>query len=183
MKNLLFLLLILLGAGWMSCSQQKPAETAAEGMAADTTKAAEPAEFADTRYMDLGKKMLAQFASGDIDGYMANFADNAVYQWNNGDSIAGKAVITDFWKKRRGEVIDSISFTNQIFLPVKVNKPQSTEPPGIYLLSWYQTNAKYKTGKSMTQGMHAVIHFDANDKIDFVYQYRDNALIEAAMKK
>ena len=183
MKNLLFLLLILIGAGLISCSPQKPAESADEGMAADTTKAAEPAEFADTRYMDLGKKMLAQFASGDIDGYMANFADNAVYQWNNGDSIAGKAVITDFWKKRRGEVIDSISFTNQIFLPVKVNKPQSTEPTGIYLLSWYQTHAKYKTGKSMTQGMHAVIHFDANDKIDFVYQYRDNALIEAAMKK
>ena len=183
MKNLLFLLLILVCTGWISCSPQKPAEDAAEGTAVDTTKAAEPAEFADTRYMDLGKKMLAQFASGDIDGYMSNFADNAVYKWNNGDSIAGKAVISDFWKKRMAETIDSVSFTNEIYLPVKVNKPQSTEPPGIYLLAWYQTHAKYKSGKSMNQGMHAVMHFDANDKIDFVYSYRDNALINEAMKK
>jgi len=185
MKNLLFLLLILLGAGWMSCSPQKPAEGTAEGTAADTTKAAEsaPAEIADIKYMDIGKKLLSQFASGNIDGYMSNFADNAVYHWNNGDSIAGKAAIGDFWKKRMAGVIDSISFTNEIYLPVKVNKPQSTELPGIWLLSWYQTYAKYTTGKSMTQGMHAVMHFDANDKIDQVFQYRDNALIEAAMKK
>lgn len=182
MKNLLFLFLILLGAGWMSCSQ-KPAENAAEGTATDTTKVEEPAEFADARYMDLGKKMLAQFASGNIDGYVSNFADHAVYYWNNGDSVATKAAISDFWKKRRAEVIDSISFTDEIYLPVKVNKPQSTEAPGIYLLAWYQTYAKYKTGKSMTQGMHAVMHFDSTDKIDFVYHYRDNALINAAMKK
>ena len=183
MKNLLFLFLILVFAGWISCSPQKPAESASEGTAADTTKAAQPAEFADPKYMDVGKKLLSQFASGDIDGYMSAFADNAVYHWNNGDSIAGKAAISDYWKKRRVDAIDSISFTDQILLPVKVNKPQSGELPGNWLLSWYTTHAKYKTGKSMTQGMHAVMHFDANDKIDLVYQYRDNALIEAAMKK
>jgi hypothetical protein len=183
MKNLLFLFLILLGIGWLSCSPQKPAEEAAAGTNADTTKAVAPAEFADPKYMEMGKKMLAQFASGNIDDYMTYFADNAIYHWNNGDSIAGKAAISDYWKKRRADVIDSISFTNQIFLPVKVNKPQSVESPGIWLLSWYQTFAKYKNGKSMTQGMHAVMHFDANDKIDQVFQYRDNALIEAALKK
>jgi hypothetical protein len=183
MKNLLFLFLILLGIGWISCAPQKPAEAAAEGTAADTTKTTAPAEFADPKYVDIGKQLMSQFESGNIDGYMSAFADNAVYHWNNGDSIAGKAAISDFWKKRRADVIDSISFTNKIYLPVKVNKPQATELPGIWLLSWYTTHAKYKTGKSMTQGMHAVMHFDANDKIDVVYQYRDNALIEAAMKK
>src|SRR4029078_13187738 len=123
------------------------------------------------------------FAAGDIEGYMSNFADNAVYHWNNGDSIVGKAAISDYWKKRRGDVIDSISFKNAIYLPVIVNKPQALEAKGTWLLSWYQTNAKYKTGKSMTQWMHADMHFDANDKIDQVFQYRDNALIQEAMKK
>jgi hypothetical protein len=183
MKNLLFLFLILLGIGWISCAPQKPAEAATEGMASDTTQNAAPAEFADPKYMEVGKQMLRQFAFGNIDGYISNFADNAVYHWNNGDSIAGKAAISDYWKKRMADVIDSISFTNEIYLPVKVNKPQSTELPGVWLLSWYQTYAKYKTGKNMTQGMHAVMHFDANDKIDQVFQYRDNAIINEAMKK
>lgn len=185
MKNLLFLLLILLGVSWMSCSPQKPAEAATDGTAADTTKATAPppAEFADPKYAEVGKKLLASFSSEDIDGYMSNFADNAIYYWNNGDSIAGKAAITDYWKKRMAESIDSVYFTNAIYLPIKVNQPQATETAGTWLLSWYQTHATYKTGKSMTQWMHADIHFDTNDKIDQVIQYRDNKLIEAAMKK
>src|SRR4029079_15357788 len=127
MKNLLFVLFILLGAGWMSCSPQKASDDAAATTTADTTKAMAPAEFADQKYADMGKKLLAEFAAGDIEGYMSNFADNAVYHWNNGDSIVGKAAISDYWKKRRADVIDSISFTNAIYLPVIVNKPQALE--------------------------------------------------------
>jgi hypothetical protein len=114
---------------------------------------------------------------------MSSFADNAVYQWNNGDSLAGKAAITAYWKKRRGEVIDSLTFSNQILLPIKVNKPQSIEQPGVWLLSWHQVTAKYKTGKSMSQWMHTDMHFDASDKIDRVIQYLDRAPINAATKK
>ena len=133
--------------------------------------------------MDVGKKGIAALSAGDVEGWMNGYADNAVYVWNNGDSIAGKAAITAYWKKRRTEAIDSISFTNAIFLPIKVNQPQSVEAPGVWLLGWYQVNAKYKTGKRMTQWIHTDMHFDANDKIDRVIQYLDRAPINAAMMK
>jgi hypothetical protein len=60
---------------------------------------------------------------------MGSYADNAVYAWNNGDSLTGKAAIGEYWKKRRTEVIETITFTNDIWLPVKVNQPHKPKPP------------------------------------------------------
>jgi len=42
---------------------------------------------------------MAYLESGDIDGWMTEFANNAVYRWNNFDSLAGKAAIIDIGKK------------------------------------------------------------------------------------
>ena len=143
-----------------------------------------PTEIADSKYSDIARKGFDALSSGDIDGWMSSFADNAVYVWNNGDSLAGKAAITAYWKKRRSEVIDSISFFSQIWLAVKVNVPQQpAHLPGIWALSWHATSAKYKTGKHMTQWMHTAFHFDANDKIDRVIQFLDRVPINAATKK
>lgn len=170
---------------FVACSSEKTENKAAA--TTDSVAAAPatppPAEFADAKYADIGNKGLAGLSSGDIDGWMSNYADNAVYLWNSGDSVAGKQAITAYWKKRRTEVIDSITFKNQIWLPIKVNKPQSVEQTGIWLLGWYQVYAKYKTGKSMSQWIHTDMHFDANDKIDRVIQYLDRAPINAASKK
>ena len=170
---------------FIGCNNEKGTEqkTAAVQAAAPEGKTA-PAEFADAKYAEVGKKGIAALSAGDVDGWVSSYADNAVYVWNNGDSIAGKTAITAYWKKRRTEVIDSITFTNAIFLPIKVNQPQSVEQPGIWLLGWYQTNAKYKaTGKKMIQWMHTDMHFDTNDKIDRVIMYLDRASINAAMTK
>jgi len=79
--------------------------------------------------------------------------------------------------------MDSITFSNAIWLPVKVNKPQSIEAPGVWLLSWYMINVKYKTGKRVVQWIHTDLHFDANDKIDRVIMYLDRAPINEATKK
>lgn len=69
-------------------------------------------------------------------------------------------------------------------MPVKVNTPQQqVQAPGVWLLAWFQVNAKYKTGKSMSQWIHTDYHFDANDKIDQVVQYIDRAPINAAIAK
>ena len=146
-------------------------------------KVTQPAEFADAKYAGIGKAGIAALSSGNVDGWMASYADDATYLWNNGDSLVGKVAITNYWKKRRTEVIDSISFTNDIWLPIKINKPQSVEAPGTWLLGWYQVDAKYKTGKHMRQWIHTNMHFNAEDKIDRVIQYMDRALINAAMTK
>lgn len=143
-----------------------------------------PTEIADQKYVDIGKNGNASLSSGNIDAWMSSFADNAVYIWNNGDSLAGKAKIADYWKQRRGAVIDSISFSMDIWLAVKVNQPQNAaQLPGVWLLGWYFTKAKYKTGKSMAQWIHTAIHFDASDKIDRMIQFLDRAPINAATKK
>jgi|SRR5450432_2026349 hypothetical protein len=170
---------------FFACTNQNPSEkTETKTDSASVAPAKQqPAEFADPKYAEVGKNGNAALSSGNIDAWMSSFADNAVYLWNNGDSLAGKAAITAYWKKRRGEVMDSITFSNQIWLPIKVNQPQSIEQPGNWLLSWYMVSVKYKNGKRMSQWIHSDMHFDANDKIDRFIQYLDRVPINAATKK
>jgi hypothetical protein len=173
----------------LSCSDQKPAEEATtvapDAAAAAPAVATSPtgASFADAKYAQMGKDGLAKFAAEDMDGFFAGYADNAVWQWNNGDSLVGKAAIVDYWKGRFEKDIDSIAFSNDIWLAVNVANPQSIEQPGVWLMSWYMVNAKYKTGKRMVQWIHTDMHMDANDKIDRVIQYLDRMPIMSAMKK
>jgi hypothetical protein len=169
-----------------ACTNQKTEDKAAITTDSAVAAPAKPqaTEFADAKYIEIGKMGNASLSSGNIDAWMSSFADNAVYIWNNGDSIVGKPAITAYWKKRRGEVIDSINFSQDIWLAVKVNQPQSAaQAPGNWVLSWYLTQAKYKTGKRMAQWIHTAAHFDANDKIDRVVQFLDRAPINAATKK
>ena len=102
---------------FIACNNEKPAEktetTAAAG--STETKATAPSEIGDYKYSEIGKKGIAALSSGDIDGWMTTYADNAVYVWNAGDSLVGKPAIAAYWKKRRTEVIDSISFANDIW--------------------------------------------------------------------
>lgn len=142
-----------------------------------------PAEFADSKYEAIGKKSLDDLEKGDMNSWLSVFSDNAVYQWNNGDSLVGKVAISKFWKDRRANVIETITFKNAIWLPIKVNEPQSIEKPGIWLLGWYEIIVKYKKGKTMKQWVHTDYHFDANDKVDRVIQYIDRAVINAALPK
>ncbi len=170
----------------ISCNNEKSAaENADESAATSTTTTAGkmPAEIvAESKYIDMGKNAIAALSGGDIDGWMKDYADNAVYAWNNGDSIVGKPAITAYWKKRRTEVIDSITFHDAIFLPVRVNQPQSIEAPGVWLMSWYRVNVKYKSGNTMSQWIHTDMHFDANDKVDRVIQYLDRSVISKSEK-
>lgn len=158
--------------------------TSKENISEDTTetKTPSPAEFADAKFTDIGKKSVASLASGDIDGWVSAYADNAVYMFNSGDSIAGKENITKYWKDRRMNVIDSLTFSNEIWLPIMVNQPQAREQAGVWLLSWQTIDVKYKTGKKIWQLTHIAMHFDANDKIDRVIHYLDRAPIAAATK-
>jgi hypothetical protein len=179
MKKLLFLALgcyVL-----VACTGEMRHEKKSEAAVVETKP--QPAEFADIKYAEIGKRMFAGLSSGDMAAYLDGYADNAVYQWNNGDSLGGKPAISEYWTKRRIEMIDSLTFSNEIWLPIKVNQPQSVEAPGVWLLGWYQVNAKYKTGKTMIQWMHIDMHFDLNDKIDRVIQYVDRVPINAALSK
>ncbi len=176
------LLLILCTALWVGC---KKAETTEPTANESKTEGAETqqAEFADAKYTEIGKGYMEALREGDTDAMMAVYTDDAKYYWNAGDSLVGKKAISDFWVDRRKNAIESLTFKNDIWLPVKVNRPQRMEKTGVWLLSWYEVTVKYKGGKSMTQWMHILFHFNDSDKVDQVTQYVDRVPIIEAMPK
>jgi hypothetical protein len=173
------LLTLCCGAALLACNKQQ------EKVAAPVVAAEPPqSEIGDAKYADIGRQGLANLSSGDIDAWMTAYADNAKYYWNGGDSLVGKPAIAAYWKDRRSNVIEKISFVNDIWTPLKVNRPQKgPDQAGNWLLSWYQVSTTYKNGQTMGQWIHTDLHFDANDKIDVVIQYVDRSLINTALAK
>lgn len=173
----------------LACNNQpatESAKTEAPAVTAASTQASAPAdvEFADTKYMDMGKAGLAAMAKGDVAGWLSNYADNAVFSWSAGDSLAGLPTITKYWTERRSQVIDSLVFANDIWLAIKVNKPQKgPDMPGVWLMGWYQFNTKYKNGKTAGGWIHHDMHFNEAGKIDRSIMYIDRAPINAVSGK
>ncbi len=184
MKNQLLLAISLIALLFTACTAEKTADENADATTmSDTTAAPAPAEFADPKYTAIVKNVMMSFENEDLTAWMANFSDNAITRWNAGDSLSGKTAMMDYWTNRFTNVVDSLKFSEQIYLPVKVNQPQANESAGTWVLAWHRTDAKYKTGKSMTQWMHTIYHFDGSDKIDQVIYYMDRAPINAAATK
>ena len=86
---------------FIACNNPKPTEqkTEATDTSANVTKETAPAEFADAKYSEIGKKGIDALSAGDVDGWVAGYADNAVFLWNNGDSLAGKQLLLNTGKK------------------------------------------------------------------------------------
>jgi hypothetical protein len=173
---------LLCATTMLACT--KPAEKPAEPVAETEVKPTPDIEFADAKYTEIGKKGMNAMMAGDIDAWSTMLADNARYIWSSGDSLVGKQAIHDYWKDRRGNMIDSITFVNDIWLPVKVNKSQrGPDRIGVWLFNWYLVKVKYKNNQKLQMWVHNDWHFDANDKVDIVVQYIDRAPINAALAK
>ncbi len=168
-----------------SCKKDQVAqnmETAS--MTASSAETEEPAmAFADAKYVEIGKRTMNALSKGSMDMWAQNYAEDVRYHWNAGDSLVGKPAVEKFWRERRGNIIESLTFSEQIWIPIQVNKPQATEQAGVWLLSWHKTTAKYKGGATMVQWMHTAYHFDSKDKINQVVQYIDRVPIAAALAK
>jgi hypothetical protein len=152
----------------------------------DTThKEPQKYEFADAKYTDIGKAAMSQFQSGNIDGWLTYYTDRAVIRQSPADSIYGKAAIAKLWKDRRKTQTGSINIENDIWLPLKVNRPQKGDDleEGIWLLNWHHVNLGYKSGKSQMFWVHTDFHFDKNDKIDIMLEYFDPGRIIASPNK
>lgn len=171
MKN--FLLLLLGSLLMWTCTSPKP----------ETTEALlpPPVEFTDSTYMVIGKQSLAQLANGDVEGFAKDFADNIIFRWSNGDSLAGKQVVTDYWKERRSKTIDTMKIKQDIWLGVKANQPQPGVMPGTYLFGWFNLDVTYVNGKTVNMWVHHVYHFNDDKKVAEVNQFLDRAPINAAL--
>src|SRR3981189_3712874 len=109
---------ILLACNNQPAEQSTKTDSTATAAAEIKPGSSKDVEFADAKYMDIGKAALAAMSKGDISGWLANYADNAVYIWSAGDSLAGLPAITKYWTDRRSNVIDSIAFSNDIWLAI-----------------------------------------------------------------
>jgi ketosteroid isomerase-like protein len=171
------LLSVLMGGTLLwSCAQPKEQEVVAP-------PAPQALEFAEAKYTEMGRQSLTSLAEGKLDDFGNFYADNAVFMWNNGDSIVSKQAILDYWKDRRANVIDTITFTNEAWMAVQANEPPKHIAKGVWVFNWATFTIAYKTGKSVTMSIHNVFHFDANDKVDRAIQYLDRAPVAAALAK
>lgn len=177
MKIRAFLLLLFTGFLLWSCNQPKP-EVMESEMAATTP----PAEFANPQFAEIGKQGLMAMANKDIEAFVENYAEDIVYLWNSGDSVAGKQAIKEYWKDRMDNVIEKFNYDNDIWLAIKINQSQrGPDVPGVWLLGWFRATITYKGGITITQWIHTDFHFDGNEKIDRVIMYLDRAPINAAL--
>ena len=166
-----------------ACKDAAEEKTPPTAIAGENTKTPPPVEFADQKYIDMGKKAWEQFAAGDIDNWVSTFSDKIIYRWSAGDSLAGKEAVVKYWKDRRANVIESIELSNDIWLPVKVNEPQQNEAKGTWLLNWHKVKATYKNKESLTFWVHTDMHYNNENQIDEIIQYIDRAPIQAALAK
>ena len=108
--------MLLLAAGCIflfACNNEKKDD---KSSTTSTTGETPQAEITDAKYTDMGKKVLSSLASGDMATYAGLYADTAKYHWNGGDSLVGKPAIVEYWTKRRHDVIDSLKFSQDIWL-------------------------------------------------------------------
>ena len=134
-------------------------------------------EIMDMSSADVVKRSNDAFAKGDIDAMTADYDDNIRYTWSAGDSLIGKKAVQDYWKSRWG-LIESLSFSEHIYVPLLANELQTAyAPTGKWILHWNMVNAKYKNGKSVMFWSHNVHHLNDAGKIDFIGNYYDRAPI------
>ncbi|MEP7106748.1 MAG: nuclear transport factor 2 family protein [Ferruginibacter sp.] len=121
------------------------------------------------------------FSKGDVDGFAANFDENARLNFSGGDSLVGKKAIVDYYKGR-WKLIDSLKFSESIWLPVKANEMPGNIPTGKWMLSWQRADIKYKNGKKLTFFTHSASHYNDAAKVDYLAQYIDFRPIMEATK-
>lgn len=171
----------------LSCDNLKP--TAGETLVktTDTTQRKDttpPAsEFAEARYTGIGKERMKLFEAGEYDKWGEGLADNTVTYWSGGDSLVGKKAIVDYWKEQKEKHVDTLYTSNHIWLPLRVNRPQSLpDLPGVWVMYWSQWNAKYKNGRSLQFWIHQAFHYNSQDKIDRTVIYLDQAPVNAVLE-
>lgn len=169
----------------IACNNEKTDEAKMEGTSTtmSSTDKKPVSELLDLSFADPIKKSWAAFSKGDVEGMTADFADNIRYTWSGGDSAIGKKAVQDYYKGRLN-IIESVTFSNEIILPIQVNESQQPKyaPEGKWVLYWAQTDVTYKNGKKLTFWAHNVNHFNDAGKIDFVGQYLDRHPIAEATK-
>jgi hypothetical protein len=173
------LLMLALGSlVFVACKEKT--EEKADTASAPTVKA--PMELLDSTHNRGIQASFDAFSRKDIDAFTADMDDNIMYMWSGGDSLVGKQAVKDYYAGRF-KLIENISFSNHIFMPVMANvAPAEGVPMGKWVLHWAQADVTYKNGKSIRFWMHQTNHYNTAGKLDYIDQYIDRAPIMEATK-
>jgi len=171
----------------LACSSGENKETASSAdsvteATAGTEKAPMATELLDMSRAEPVKNGMIAFSKKDVDAMTAEYADTVRYTWSSGDSLIGKQAVKDYYAGRL-KLIDTLTYSDFIFLPIKANQSQTPmAPTGDWVLAWAFVHVKYKNGKKLDFWLHQVNHYNNSGKIDFVSQYMDRAPINEASK-
>lgn len=183
MKKILFG--VFVSVFLIACNDKKEEEkTAADTTTPSTTETKKAAtEVLDLSEADGVKTGQTAFTNHDVDGMTANFDDNVKYFFSGGDSLIGKQAVKDYFSGRL-KIIDSAMYSENIFLPIKINESQSPKYAlvGKWVLAWNLAHIKYKNGKWLHFWIHTDYHYDDAGKVNSVVQYIDRRPIWDATK-
>jgi ketosteroid isomerase-like protein len=135
-------------------------------------------EVASQEYADLAQKTLDLISEFDLETWKDYLADDVVWYWPDGDSetrhsIKGKEELIAWWKNWKETTDGQISFTNNTFLPIKVNTPSNYYMlVGTGVLTYTDLTISIQ-GKSTSVRQHMVFMFDENKKINHALLYYD----------
>lgn len=176
--------LILLGFSACNSGTEPKTEAAdapATPAAAETAAAVAGSVLLPVSSADPLKNGIEAFAKGDIDGFVADMADDVkLYYPVPGDSLTGKQAVKDFFAKRRA-LSDSISIIRPTYLALD-NKESNNAAPGRWNMAWLTYAIKYKNGKRVVLPMHVVQHMNAEGKVDIQAMYYDFHRVMEASK-
>jgi len=178
-----FLFGVFISVFFISCTEKAEEKPSTETSATTTETKKAATEVLDLSEADGVKAGFASLASRDVNAMAANYDDNIAYRWSGGDSAIGKKAVMDYWNARL-KLIDSLSFSEVIVLPIKINESQSPQYAtlGKWVLAWNFTHVKYKNGKWLHFWVHTDYHYNDAGKVDAVVQYMDRHPIMEATK-
>jgi hypothetical protein len=178
-----FLFGVFISMFFISCTEKAEEKPTIEATASSTETKKAATEVLDLSEADGIKAGFAALASRDVNAMVASYDDNVAYRWSGGDSAIGKKAVTDYWNARLS-LIDSLSFSEVILLPIKINESQSPQYAvvGKWVLAWNLTHVKYKNGKWLHFWVHTDYHYNDAGKVDAVVQYIDRHPIMEATK-
>ncbi|MBK6634724.1 MAG: nuclear transport factor 2 family protein [Chitinophagaceae bacterium] len=147
------ILVFCMAALLVACNEEKKTDTATEATPAAAPAEKPPVEILnDSNLVASTMASFTAFENKDIEGYTTGMADNVMFRWSGGDSLAGKQAVKDYYTGRFN-IIDNIKFSDHISLPLMANaSPVANVPTGKWMLSWYKVSVKYKNGKSIAFG-------------------------------
>ncbi len=157
-----------------SCAETKKED------AAMAEKEVPMVEVASDEYSDIVLKTLGHLANYEHDAYAEYMADDLMWYWPDGSSetrhsINGKDELVAWWKNYQETTGATLNFSNNTFLPLKINSPSNYyKVTGSGVLAY--TDLTLTIGdKSTSVRQHMVYMFNDDMKISHCFLYYDRA--------